>query len=154
MKPEERHRLWITAVAEGDSETAQALRLGIGDHGERTAAMYLRGVTTICLHHRLGMPGDGEAIDHGSLARLVAEMQAAQRKRHLSVPVPGFLYVEGAIRALYGETHLFEELGPTTTDAALTAVLRYLYVTEPGIRTRFERVVAEAQQMMIDWMLG
>jgi hypothetical protein len=153
MKPEERHRLWITAVAEGDTETAQALRLGIGDHGERTAAMYLRGVTTICLHHRLGAPSCGEGIDHDLLARLVTEMQAAQRKRRLTVPIPGFLYVEGAVRALYGEAHLFVELGPTTTDAALTAVLRHLYVTEPGIRTRFARVVAEAQQMMIGWML-
>lgn len=154
MRPEERHRRWIAAVAQGDSETAQTLRLGIGECGERTAAMYLRGVTTICLHHRLGAPPDGEGIDHDLLARLITEMQAAQRKRRLKVPIPGFLYVEGAIRALYGETHLFEEVGSTTTDAALTAVLRHLYDTEPGIRTRFDRVIAEAQQLMIDWMLG
>lgn len=154
MKPEDRHRRWIAAVAEGDSETAQALRQGIGECGERTAAMYLRGVTAICLHHRLGVPGDGGRLEHEPLARFIAEMRAAQRKRRLTVPVPGFLYVEGAIRALYGEAHLFEELGPSTTDTALIAVLRHLYDTEPCIRTRFDRVIAEAQQLMTDSMLG
>ena len=154
MKPEELHRSWITAVAQGDNETAKALRARSGAHGPGGAEMYLRGVTTVCVHHRLGVPSEDGGIDHDLLARLVDDMRDARLGRRLPGRVPGFIYVEGAIRGLYGEAHLFDELGPATRDAALSAVLRFLYSTEPGIRTRFDNVITEAQQLMTRWVLG
>ncbi|MCH7229647.1 hypothetical protein L0U85_02040 [Glycomyces sp. L485] len=153
MTPEQLQRAHVKALAAGDLETAAELRKQFGKYGDKGAFDYLRAVVAILIGGRFGAGAgiDAERIDHVELGRFMAELRHDTRSAE---PPLNHLAVEGAIRSLYGEEYLLDQIGLRESRHGFYVVLRHMVRLQPQIQDNLDEVITEAQKIMRYWLLG